>query len=688
MLALLVQTVGYVRGWAGDVGPPVDLPVVLWYVGFVGLCAPFAALLLARRTSDRDRLLGAVAFTALLYLSWLLANPVVAATYDETQHVMRLVQVVQPDAPVGGAGLAGGLSFPGLELAAGAIHWLTGLPLMACQVAVVLVCRVTLTVALFLLAHRVTGSSRSAGVVVLLYAASAQLYAFNAQFSDQTMALALVVSVLWLLAGACDAAPDEWRWMVAVGLCLAALVVTHQLTSWLTVAGLWALAALFAVGGEPSRARRTTVAAGVGTVLAAAWAGGVAGLLGADLGADLDDARESVLQLAELEGSRAGAATPWWELAVMVAAGVAWLVLLVPATWAALRSRSWRRSPARLLPVVLGLAYPVVLLVAFAASANEVGDRASSYVALATALVVGAWAATRIDRVGLRIAVPVALVLLLGGAVLGSGSEGQRVPGPDLAGAGQRPVDAGTMALAQWTGRYLPSGARIAADTTLSRVLPTVAPVEPVTDAPVPTSAARARELLVEDEVDFLYVDTRTGGGAVPSGAPLTGRPGYDLVLDGPVQVYDVRGLRDQAAVFAARPDPGLPGSWNPWQTLVVGALVLALVAVAATRRRRRPWRAGDAVGGLLVLPTLVVLGALAPLAGWSAVKGGVMATLLVATGGVALWSASEDHWLGRAGWRWAVPALGLAVALALATYAAWQGLLDHPPLPAPGSRS
>ena len=100
-------------------------------------------------------------------------------------------------------------------------------------------------------------------------------------------------------------------------------------------------------------------------------------------------------------------------------------------------------------------------------------DRASTFVFMAMALVVGAWLAGR-GHVCVGLFVPGALILLvLGGTILGSGPDWQRVPGPYLAGAEQRSIDSTTVAVAEWAGRYVPDGSNVAADTTFSRLIPT-----------------------------------------------------------------------------------------------------------------------------------------------------------------------------------------------------------------------
>ena len=129
---------------------------------------------------------------------------------------------------------------------------------------------------------------------------------------------------------------------------------------------------------------------------------------------------------------------------------------------------------------------------------------------------------------------PAALLLVLGGTILGSGPDWQRVPGPFLAGAEQRSVDATTVAVAKWAGRYLPDGSNVAADATFSRVIPNFADVTSVTQpagfesvTPMFISESfdqTSLELILRNEVDFVVVDTRLVGQTVRSGCVLRGR--------------------------------------------------------------------------------------------------------------------------------------------------------------------
>lgn len=727
-LCLLLHATAYAIGWADH----FQVALTLWYVGFVLLAVPFAWLLLSPRSGPHQRLLGSVSFTLLLHLSWLLSSPVLAIRFDETLHVTTLRMLTEGDgwfAP--NTMLPVSPHYPGLELAAGGVHWLTGLPLVVCQIVVVLIARVTLVVALFLLASRIAKSPRAGGIAVLLYAASAQFYFFNAQFSYQTVAIAMLMAAIYLLLRACDSAERRpWKLLLGVQACLAALAVTHHLTSWLTLATLWGLAALFAAGGERRRASLVLVTAEIATVVMAAWTALIAPLLVDYLTPIFGQAGDELERLLMLDtgGNRellGGAATPtpFWEVAVMGAASLLWCLLLLPAAWAALRGTSINRSSGRLLPLLLAGAYPALLLARFSPRAAEIADRAGTFVSMAMALVIAAWAAPRLaglGRTGLRVAVAVAVTLILGGVILGNGPDWQRVPGRYLPAAEQRSVDAETIAVGQWAGRYLPTGARIASDSTMNRVLPNFADVVPVTGS---AGSANVTPLFIYDEVgdvgveliqdaeiDFVVVDTRMIGEEPLSGSffegsndygpaamslterqlgKFEGTDGFDLVLDGPVQVFDVRGLRGEPAEYADRPAPGLPGDWNRLQ-VAFGILVLAGLVVWRRSSGLGPprWRPRREWGLATMLPALMGFGGMGVLTGFAPWLGSV---LLVGAVAALVYRArrrgpAAEGSRGRS----APTALRLAIAavvvlaVLVATVAAWRTQLGHDPLPPP----
>jgi hypothetical protein len=291
------------------------------------------------------------------------------------------------------------------------------------------------------------------------------------------------------------------------------------------------------------------------------------------------------------------------------------------------------------------------------------------------------------------------------------------VPGPFLAGAEQRSIDETTVAVAKWSGTYMPDGSSVAADFTFSRLIPNFADVTAVTQpagfesvTPMFISESMNQfslELILRNEVDFVVVDTRLVGHTQKSGCFYEGcagygaeaatvtpamvqkfenEPGFELVLDGPVKIYDVRELRGVPAPFEDRSDPGLPGAWAPWQAGVAGLMLVVGVVLRRNLLHFRRFVAGDAWRFALVLPVAMALGAVGVPLGFAPVAGVIAGGTLL----FVLLRLSTDpeplpsRWT-RESWVWGglVGALALA-SVGLALWSAYHGLLDGPTLPAP----
>lgn len=723
VLGLVAQTTGYVLGWQGTTAPGVPL----WLAGLVLLVAPFGWLATRRGLGDRAWCLLGVAFALGLYASWLLTDPVLATRFDETLHVTTLLDLTEREGLFQRHDMLPVSPFyPGLELATAALHWLTGLPDMACQVGVVVLSRTVLVVALFAGVRRVTRSGRAGYVAVLLYGASPQFYFFNAQFSYQTVAIAMLAAALWLLARAYDAPQRRpWGEILPALACLAALALTHHLTSWLALLTLAGVSVLFALGREGRRARITGGVVALALVVVAGWSALVGPTLMSYLGPIFEDAGADIVAIFSGDGPErapgagsGGQPTPVGELGIMALSILLWLALLAPACWAAWRRRTLGRSTARYLPLVLAASYPLLHLTRFSAKAGEVGDRVSTFLFLAMAMVVAAWLAPRLTRLPGRavLAVGALVVLVLGGTIFGSGPGWQRTTGPYLPAAEQRAIDGETIAVARWFERYAPRDARVGADTTFSRLLTNYADVRMVT---APGGLAGMTPVFIADELgdyetgilvdtgtDFLVVDTRLADrepyGSLFEGsdgygeqaarlsaaqlAKFEGRPGFDLVLDGPVRVYDVRGLRGEAQVFADRAAPALPGRVS-WPLAGLTLLVLTAALVAARRLRVAPPR--DPRVLLLALPALMLAGLVVAVLGPPAALG--PAVLVLAVLAVLRWapraeSGPRERWPRRTALGAGVLVLVLAGTTVAAGWAAADALLDTPVPPAPGA--
>ncbi len=723
LIGLFVQVVGYSRGWGNQTGA-----IELWYVGYALIIAPFAGLLVVRDRSAHQRLGAALALSLIAYASWLLSNPLLSTRFDENLHVTTLVDLVEkaeffhlnsmlPVSP----------HFPGLELATAGIHWLTGLPLFACQVIVVAAARITFVTALFLLASRIGRSPLAGGCAVFVYAASPQFYFFNAQYSYQTVAIAMVMAAFYLLTRAMDSPQERpWNLLISAQFCLGALAITHHLTSWITIATLWLLAIFFWLGKERRRFRLTLITAEIATAVVAAWTAIIAPLLIEYLRPIFSEATSQLAAILEGGETRSvgaagdGSTAPAWELAVMGASVLLWSIVLLPAGWAAWRRGSIGTTRARYIPLLIALAFPLTQASRFSEAASEIADRGSTFIFMAMALVVGAWLARHVSSLGLLL-IPSALIMVVGGTIIGSGPDWQRVPGPYLAGAQQRSIDAESVQVAEWIGRYVPDGSNVAADTTFSRLLPNFADVTAVTlsggfDIVTPMFISESMDryslgLVLRNEVDFIVVDTRLVGRTALSGsfyegssgfgdaastitpamiAKFVDEPGFELVLDSPIRVYDVRKLRGVPAVFEDRPDPGLPGTWSMWQVGYTGVLL----TIGIFLRRRvfdlRRFRAGDAWRFALLIPAAMLIGAVGVLMGFSAVSGAITATALLYIVLRFSTNPSRDPSLPRVGWESRIwgGLIGLIVVqtVALAVLSTHDGLLEAPPLPPPAS--
>ena len=137
---------------------------------------------------------------------------------------------------------------------------------------VILVARCVLVTAVFLVVERICTSSRAGGIGVLVYTASPQFYFFNAQYAYQTLALAFAAGLVYFLLVSIDQPePRAGQLFVVSIVCLAALVVTHHLTSWLTVAFLIVGAVGLYVLKRRAEARVVGLAAAVGLLVTIAW---------------------------------------------------------------------------------------------------------------------------------------------------------------------------------------------------------------------------------------------------------------------------------------------------------------------------------------------------------------------------------------------------------------------------------
>jgi hypothetical protein len=620
------------EGFAMAVAP--RHPVVGQVLFFVALVVPFTifltVLMVPRLGSLREITVAILGLYPVMV--YRMSSPLVLASYDEHQHQQSLMNLLQ------GSGLFSpnpvlrvSPFYPGLELFTAVGIRLTGLPIVLAMSLVVLLCRLLLVLIIYHAALLVSPSRRGASLVVAFYAVSPEFYSFNSGFSYQTLALTLGLGGIFLLRRAqfADYAAARRLFFIA-SLVLIATVVTHHGTSWMVLAFLIAWAAV-SRKGERKLLVRAAVVMGAAVAI---WTAALAPLLAGYLVPIFSDALQGVQAfLGGTSGHQifgASGGTPPiadWERVVLV-------VYELSCTLAALvcarimLPRAFHNQDRMLgLLGALDLAFPITAAAHFDPSVGELGDRASTFLflplALSCSLIIQRH--PRVSRRSarrpnpFRPAVLIALiggtaVIYLGGILLGSNPDWERLPGPYLVSADFRTQDPETIAAVDWAATHLPAGGTVVADRVPAVLLASQARLWPESE---PQQGLDPAQLYFSDtwgpqqttivkglHIDYLYVDTRLADSlpylgyyiyegettkptriTVADVAKFAHVPGLKAVYHhGPVTIYDTAGL-------------GVAADWNGFRgyhtmglgplDAILGAVVVLLIFLI---RRRLAW--------------------------------------------------------------------------------------------------
>jgi hypothetical protein len=532
--------------------------------------------------------------------------------------------------------------YPGLESLTALVHQL-GLPVLVAATVVTLVARLVLVLVLCDAVEHLTGSPRKGGLAVTVYAVSAQFTFFSSQFAYQTLALPLALAAVAFIARA-RWARDPRPLLIGATVCLLAVAVTHHITSWLTAVFL----AVWAITESGGQARRRVLYGAVIAVGATTtWAMIQWSRLREYFGPIVEDEVSQATSGYRRKpfSDTAGYMTPGWERIFLVyyALAIALVAALLMLTYArsVLRrmqryapSSNSRRWEPRALLVLLAALLPLTIAVRVMPSWAEVGDRLSSFLFLPFCLLVAdlgvRWyqslptqqSQSRRRRLTMAVHFPALLLAtaaFVGGTLTGNGPDYERVPGPYLAVADGRSMDAETLAAVRWAGDELPAGTTIGADRVSSILLASQAGLWPVmknddkalyvprlyfADKWGPEQSELARGL----QVQYLYVDRRLaqelphvgayfykgdtkGDPKAPQQLTQAELTKFDNVREirtayrhGPISIYDLSGLtgESKAGWFGKTPAIGVRIQ------LAIGLLSgLALALIARTNARR-----------------------------------------------------------------------------------------------------
>ena len=461
----------------------LDPPLSLYWLGLLVIVVPIFLRLTSREPGQGERLALVVLLGLALYGVKIVRDSLIFGYADEPVHAFNAIQIAEHGRLFADNSILEVTPFyPGLEGATAGLMSLTGLSAFGSGLIVVGASRVLMMVALFVLFRRISGSAQAAGIGAAIYVGSFNFLYFSAQYSYESLSLPLFVAVLAALAerGARDRR-DAGDWVAPLTILIAAVVVTHHLTSYALVVTLAVLAALsWRLRPQAPRVWPfTALALGLTLTWLVVVASTTVGYLQPVFDEAIDQAIETVkgtegpralFEAAETGSSPDTAPLPAQAIAVL---SIGLLLAAVLLGLRHLRAR-FREEPFALVLAAAALGFFASLALRFGPAAWETANRASGFLFVGLALVaVYALADRRFDglrRMATRAAVTVALgVIFLGGVIAGWPWD-LHLNLPTRATADGGAIESEPVGLAQWAGDHVPAG-RFAAPAADARLL-------------------------------------------------------------------------------------------------------------------------------------------------------------------------------------------------------------------------
>jgi hypothetical protein len=478
-------------GYAGRVASQwADL---LFWLGLFVLFLPIALRLLLPNPARRERIALLLMLGSALYLFRNLEYPLSFAYNDEFIH-WREAQDLAMSGHLYSANplLLIGPFYPGLEILTNALSSLTGLSIFVSGMIVDGVAGLVLVLALYLFYEYLSGSARLAGIATLLYAANPNFFG-NTGFAYESLAVPLAAFVFFAIVRRSYTPAGRRRGLtLAIWLGLAAVVITHHVTSYLLVAFLLLWTALFLLSRMVAffqHRRDQKVQAGpggaavVGLVLCFSWLTYTRYLaVGYLRPYFISTVTQFIHVLASESAPRqlfhdgSGFVEPLWERATAFASvGLISVGLLFGLfqIW-----RHYRANAVALALAIGALAYPASQVLRLVPAGTTTGARTQAYVFVSVAFVLAAgvrhfWL-SRVPKWRYSAAVVGAIVIIFaGGWITATAPLWWRLPGPYLPAADHRSIDLESVATAQWARSYLGPGHRVISDSVNTVLLAT-----------------------------------------------------------------------------------------------------------------------------------------------------------------------------------------------------------------------
>ena len=552
-------------------------PLIFW-AGILILALPIFYRLTSEDASTGERFTLVCLLGIALYGVKIVRDVPIFTFSDELVHAYNANQIVAHHHLFHGNPVLRVTPFyPGLEGTTSALATMTGLSSYAAGVIVIGAARLTLLAALFLLFLRVSGSGRIAGLASAIYTCNFNFVYWGAQYSYESLALPLLVVALMALAER-EAAPQRQArdWAAPILLVIAAVTVTHHLTSYALVTALAVLSLAGWLIRRTWRPPNPWPFATFAAVMAIAWLVVVASSTVGYLSPVLSNAVTAIAHTisgeaaprALFQGEHSTAApTPF------MARAVALLAVALPfglrETW-----RKYREQPFALVFALAAIGFFGTLALRLTPPAWETGNRASEFLFIGLAFVLACaglaalrhWSSARRGRALLAAAIGLVLV---GGAISGWPWDSQ-LDRPLRVTAHGGTIVSQPLAMAEWAADEVPGG-RFAATTADANLLlvpggkavrtgpyPDVEDV--LTDPRLPPWELRLlrhnrlryvvadRRIASSDSVRGYYFSTNSpnaGGQLLPKGVvtKFNRVPGVARIYtNGAITVYDLKG--------------------------------------------------------------------------------------------------------------------------------------------------
>ncbi|HEX6455168.1 MAG TPA: hypothetical protein VF009_01470 [Solirubrobacterales bacterium] len=475
---LLVCSVANALMRAGESPSPL-----LYWAGILLIALPIFYRLTSEDASPGERLALVCLLGLALYGVKLVRDAPIFTFSDEFLHGFNSNQISQhhhlfhPN-PI----LETSRYYPGLEGATSALRTLTGFSGYTAGAIVIGAARLTAMSAMFVLFWRVSGSDRIAGLGVAIFTGNFNFLFWSAQFSYQSIALPLLLLIL-LAVVEMDWAARAARgaWQVLAALTIAAVVITHHITSYAVATTLVALSVLSATARRvPNPWRLAALAVVLTTVWLVVVASSTVGYITPTVTNAITSSLHTVAGEAPTRGLfQAGTASATVEQAPAVARALSLLAVLLLAAGLPFGLRTvWRRYREQPIAVLFGVAaigFFGALALRLAPAAWETGNRASEFLFIGLAFVLGCvglerWRPPSALWLGRALAVTALTIILVGGAIAGWPWDSQLARAVRTHSAEGPTISSPPLAMAEWAKKQ-DSESNYGALTATSRLL-------------------------------------------------------------------------------------------------------------------------------------------------------------------------------------------------------------------------